>query len=144
MPMEADPFVRRLIDAYNKGFLDEFDPLVSDDVVLIREGEKAHGREEFKAVLAKLQRAFPDIQYRIDDVIVAGNRIALRWEASGTHRGEYLGVPATGRTVTYTGITMYERGDDGKIARVWVAADLLSLLRRLHEERTGATPEATV
>ena len=141
MATDMDRFVKRLVNAYNQRSLDDFDNLMTDDVVLVRDEEKAHGRDEFKAVLRRLQRAFPDIQYRIDDVIVAGDRIALRWEARGTHRDEYLGVPATGRPMSYTGVTIYELRDD-RICRVWVAADLLSLLRRLHEARAAASPEA--
>src|SRR4051812_33995031 len=128
MATQLSPYVTRLVQAYNSRTLDEFDSLLSDDVVLVRAGEKAHGRDEFKSVLQRLRRAFPDIQYRIDDVIESGDRIALRWEAKGTHRGEYLGVPATGRDASYTGVTIYELRD-GKITRLWVAADLLSLLR---------------
>ncbi len=142
MATEMDPFVKRLIDAYNKRSLDEFDALLADDVVLVRDGEKAHGLTEFKAVLGRLQRAFPDIQYRVDDVIVTGERIILRWEARGTHKGEYLGQAATGRSMSYTGVTIYERRADGKIARIFVAADLLSLLRRLRDARAGKEPEA--
>jgi steroid delta-isomerase-like uncharacterized protein len=138
--MEMGSFVKRLVDAYNKRALDEFDSLLTDDVVLVRDEEKAHGREEFKAVLRRLQRAFPDIEYRIDETIVAGDKIVLRWQARGTHGGEYLGVPATGRPVSYTGITIYELEGD-RIARVWVNADLLSLLRRLREIRAGAMQE---
>ena len=81
-------------------------------------------------------------RYRIDDAVVSPDRLALRWEARGTHQGEYLGVQASGRPVSYTGITLYELRD-GRIARVWVSADLLSLLRRLNEERR-ATAEVRV
>jgi steroid delta-isomerase-like uncharacterized protein len=141
MAMDMDSFVRKLVDAYNKRKLDEFDALISDDVVLVRDEEKAHGRREFKAVLERLQRAFPDIEYRIEDTIVAGDKIVLRWQGRGTHRGEYLGVPATGRSVSYSGITIYERKGD-QIARIWVSADLLSLLRRLRDMRAGGPQEA--
>jgi steroid delta-isomerase-like uncharacterized protein len=138
--MEKTDFVKRLVDAYNNKKLEEFDALLTDDVVLVRDEEKAHGREEFKAVLARLQKAFPDIQYKIEDTMVANDRIALRWQARGTHKGEYLGVPATGRPASYTGITIYELKGD-KIAKIWVAADLLSLLRRLRETRAGGEKE---
>ena len=137
--MERNELVKRLVDAYDNKF-EEFDALLTDDVVLVRDGEKAHGREEFKKVLVRLQRAFPDLQYKIDDTIVAGDRIILRWEARGTHKGEYLGVPATGRTASYTGITIYELKGD-KVAKIFVAADLLSLLRRLRDVRAGAEKE---
>jgi predicted ester cyclase len=91
-------------------------------------------------VLGRVRRAFPDIRYRIEDVIQSGDRLALRWEARGTHQGEYLGIQPSGRAINYTGITLYELRD-GKIARIWVSADLLSLLRRLKGER-AATAEA--
>ncbi len=135
-----DPFVQRLIDAYNGPGLDAFDPLLADDVVLVRAGEKARGREEFKAVLGRLKRAFPDIRYQIDDVVFTGDKLVLRWEARATHQGEYLGVAPTGRAIRYSGLTQYDL-KDGRISRVWVAADLLSLLRRLTEE-SKAAPEA--
>jgi steroid delta-isomerase-like uncharacterized protein len=140
MAMEMDAFVRRLVDAYSQDSLEDFDNLLRDDVILMRDEEKAHGREEFKGVLRRLRRALPDVEYRIDDAIIAGDKIVLRWNARGTHRGEYLGVPATGRPVSYTGITIFQREGD-RIARIWVAADLLSLLRRLRDMRADAAPE---
>jgi steroid delta-isomerase-like uncharacterized protein len=132
-----DPFVQRLVDAYNGRTLEAFDSLLTDDVVLVRDEEKAHGRDEFKAVVARLRRAFPDIRYRIDDVVLSGDRLALRWEARGTHKGEYLGVKGSGQAVSYSGMTLYELRD-GRIARAWVSADLLSLLRRLNGQRGPA------
>jgi steroid delta-isomerase-like uncharacterized protein len=136
-----DPFVQRVIDAYNGRALEAFDTLLTDDVILVRDAEKAHGRDEFKAVLSRLFRAFPDLRYQIDDVVVSGDRMVLRWEGRGTHQGEYLGIQGTGRPITYRGITLYElRG--GRIARAWVSADLLSLLRNLRGERRAAA-EAT-
>jgi steroid delta-isomerase-like uncharacterized protein len=136
-----DAFVQRVLDAYNGQTLDAFDSLLTDDVVLERDEEKAHGRDAFKAVVAQLRRAFPDMQYRIRDVVSSGDKVALRWENEGTHMSEYLGVQGTRRRVSYSGITLYELRD-GRIARAWVAADLLSLLRRLHEGRSAAAPEA--
>ena len=132
-----------MVDAYNGRTLEAFDSLLTDDVVLIRDEEKARGRDEFKAVLTRLRRAFPDIRYRIDDVRASGDRMALRWEARATHQGEYLGVPGSGRPISYTGITLYELRD-GRIARVWVSADSLSLLRCLNEERRAQEEEARV
>ena len=136
-----DPFVERLIDAYQGRTLEAFDTLLTDDVILVRDAKKAHGRDEFKAVLSRLFRAFPDLRYQIDDVVVSGDRMVLRWEGRGTHQGEYLGIQGTGRPITYRGITLYELRD-GRISRAWVSADLLSLLRSLRGERK-ASAEAT-
>jgi steroid delta-isomerase-like uncharacterized protein len=129
----TNPFIVRLVDAYNSTNLDAFNDVLADECVLVRDEEKARGREAIKGVLGKLRRAFPDIQYRVDDVVDAGNMLALRWEAVGTHRGEYLGVPATGRPISYTGITLY-RLNDGRVDRIWVTADLLSLMRRMRPD----------
>jgi steroid delta-isomerase-like uncharacterized protein len=136
-----DPSVQRILDAYNGRASEAFDALLTDDVVLVRNEVKGRGRDAFKAVVAKLWEAFPDLQYRIDDAVVTSDRIAMRWQASGTHRGEYFGVKPTGRTIGYSGITLYELRD-GRIARAWVAADLLTLLRGLLEERAKPGPEA--
>jgi steroid delta-isomerase-like uncharacterized protein len=135
-------FVQRIVDAYSSPTFEGLDALLTDDVVLLRASEKARGRDEYKGVLVRLRRAFPDIQYRVDDAIVTADRAVIRWEARGTHQGEYLGVPATGRPVSYSGITLLELRD-GRIARAWVAADLFSLLRRLQEGRAAATSQAT-
>ena len=60
MSTQLDPLVQRILDAFNSRSPDQLDPLLTDDVVLLRAGEKAHGRDEFKAVLARVLRAFPD------------------------------------------------------------------------------------
>jgi steroid delta-isomerase-like uncharacterized protein len=121
-----------VLDTYNSHRLDAFDALFTEDCVLVRNGVEARGREAIKRVLAKLYAAFPDIEYRIEDAIAAGNKMAIRWQAEGTHRGEYLGVAPTGSPISYAGITFYEmRGE--QIARIWVSADLLSLQRSLFD-----------
>ena len=137
--MAIDPFVGRVIDIYNGHRVEAFDELLTEDCVLVRNGAEASGREAIKKVLANLYRAFPDIEYSVDDVLVAGDKMALRWQGRGTHRGEYQGVPASGRRVTYDGITIYElRGN--RIARIWVSTNVLGVMRSL---QTGAPqPEA--
>jgi steroid delta-isomerase-like uncharacterized protein len=134
-------FVQRVVDAYQSRTLQGFDALLTDDVVLVRDEEKAHGPGEFKAVLARLHQAFPDLRYSIEDVIAEGDKLVLRWRGHGTHKGEYLGVPPTGQPVSYSGITVYElRGD--RIARAWVSADLFTLHRRMQETRSRSSGEA--
>jgi steroid delta-isomerase-like uncharacterized protein len=129
-PTETSPFLRKLLDVYNSRRPEEFDTLFTEDCVLVRNGVEARGRPAVKEVLAKLYRAFPDIEYEIEDAVVAGDKTAIRWRGHGTHRGEYVGIPPTGLDVDYDGMTMFEvRGD--KIARLWVSADMLGLARRL-------------
>ena len=125
-----NPFVRKVVDTYNGHRVEAFDELLTDDCVLVRNGVEAVGREEVKRVLANLYSAFPDIEYTVDDVLVSDEKMALRWHGQGTHLGEYLGLAASGRPVSYDGITVYElRGD--RVARIFVSANLLGLVRTL-------------
>lgn len=129
-PTEADPFLRRVLDTYNSRRPDAFDGLLSEDCTLVRDGVEARGRETVKRVLAQLYRAIPDLEYRIDDAVSSGDKIAIRWEGRGTHRGEYSGISPTGSAMSYVGITFFEtRGD--RIARIWVSTNLLEQLRTL-------------
>lgn len=137
--MAIDPFVRRVIDIYNGHRVEAFDELLTEDCVLVRNGAEASGREAIKKVLDNLYRAFPDIEYTVDDVLVAGDKMALRWQGRGTHRGEYQGMAPSGRRVTYDGITLYElRGN--RIARIWVATNVLGVMRSLQAQ--APQPEA--
>src|SRR5215471_9266662 len=98
---EVEDFLRKVIDVYNSHDVTRFDELLADDCVLVRNGVEARGKDEVKRVLSKLYSAIPDIEYRIDDVVAAGDKLALRWSGRGTHRGEYMGIPPTGRQLSY-------------------------------------------
>lgn len=138
---EADPFLRRVLDIYNSHLPDAFDALLTKDCVLVRDGAEARGRDAVKLVLAPLYRAIPDLEYRIDDAVTSGDKTAIRWEGHGTFRGEYLGIPPTGTTMSYGGITFFEmRGD--KIARIWVSTNLSEQLRGLAEASRAPPSEA--
>jgi steroid delta-isomerase-like uncharacterized protein len=130
--IQSDPFLRKMLDVYNSHRAEAFDELLTEDCVLVRNGEEARGREAFERVIGKMYRAFPDIEYQIDDAVTSGDKTAIRWQGRGTHRGEYLGVAPTGKAINYAGITILERSGD-RIARVWVSADQLALLRSLRE-----------
>lgn len=138
-PTEASPFLRRVLDTYNSHRPDAFDALLSEDCALVRDGVEARGREAIKRVLAQLYRAVPDLEYRIDDAVSSGEKVAIRWEGRGTHRGDYLGIPATGSAMSYFGITFFEtRGD--QITRIWVSTNLLERLRCLAEVAQPTPP----
>jgi steroid delta-isomerase-like uncharacterized protein len=125
--MEAtknDPFLRKVIDAYNNHRVEDFDSLLTDDCVMVRNGVEAKGRNAVGDVLRRLFRSIPDVHYEIDDVVVAGDKLALRWRGSGTSKGDYLGVPVTGKELRSEGITLYQLRDD-KIARIWVSANVI-------------------
>lgn len=92
------------------------------------------GVQALKQVWSVLLRAFPDLHVAIEDVIAQGDKVVYRNTVTGTHQGEYRGLPATGRSVTYDEIFIV-RFADGRIAEIWGVVDVLTQLRQL-----GASP----
>lgn len=76
------------------------------------------GAEAFKAFHRQFCGAFPDLHVDVEDVIAEGDRVAVRWKASGTHRGDHLGIPATGRAVAVNGSSFFAISG-GSIEEVW-------------------------
>ena len=92
------------------------------------------GLDGHKAIGRLFRAAFPDLEWRIDDLIAEGDKVVARTMMSGTHLGEFFGIRPTGRRVSMTGVHIL-RIQDGKIAEHWGSNDDLSLLRQL-----GAIP----
>ena len=90
----------------------------------------ATGAEALKEVFARLHRAFPDLHVTVEDLIAEGDKVVARNSVSGTHQGEYMGLPPTGRTVTYNEIFIV-RFADGRIAETWGVVDVLSQMKQL-------------
>ncbi|MEU6772346.1 ester cyclase [Streptomyces sp. NPDC046759] len=88
------------------------------------------GVRALKHVWAVLLRAFPDIHVATEDVIAEGDKVVARNTVTGTHRGEFQGVPPTGRSVTYGEIFVL-RFEAGRIAEIWGVVDVLSQMRQL-------------
>ena len=78
----------------------------------------------------RLLAAFPDARNEIHDIVAEGDRVVVRWTMTGTHTGGGLGIPATGRAVRITGITM-SRVVDGRITEHWIYRDDIAMLRQL-------------
>ena len=77
-----------------------------------------------------MRRAFPDLQAHIEDVVAAEDKVAVRLRFRGTHDGEFLGIPPTGRAIEYVSHEFY-RIADGLIAEEWICSDTATLLRQL-------------
>lgn len=75
-------------------------------------------------------QGFPDIYHTLDDVIVEDNTAAIRFTLKGTHTGEFMGIPPTGKRVEVTAIAI-QHFVNGKIARLWGEFDQLGLLQQL-------------
>lgn len=77
--------------------------------------------------------ALPDFQITIEDLLAEGDKVMVRWTGRGTHQGELLGVPPTGKQVTVSGINVM-RIEDGKIVERWGITDDLDMLHQLGVE----------
>jgi steroid delta-isomerase-like uncharacterized protein len=94
-------------------------------------------REGNELFSTAFRQAFPDYQVTIHDVIVEGDKVVTRKTFSGTHRAEWMGVPATGRQISFGGIDIV-RIADGKVVEHWGEFNMLTLLQQI-----GAPPAAT-
>jgi steroid delta-isomerase-like uncharacterized protein len=85
-----------------------------------------HGPDVWRQGVDVIKRGFPDLHARVDDIVAADDRVALRLTFLGTHQGEYLGIPATGRPIEYTSHEFY-KVTDGLIAEEWICSDMATL-----------------
>jgi predicted ester cyclase len=133
---------RRLLEeTFNDGNLPLIDQLVAPDAVNHDPAEPPElqalrGPEVFKQTVQMYRTAFPDVRITVDDVIAAGDKVAVRWHSEGTHRGELAGLAPTGVRGSVTGISI-DRWKDGKVVESWTEWDNLGLARQL-----GAAPPA--
>ena len=88
------------------------------------------GVQAFRQVWTVLLRAFPDLNVANDDLIAEDDKVVIRNTVTGTHLGEYRGVPPTGKSVSYNEIFIF-RFADGRIAEVWGVVDVYAQLRQL-------------
>jgi steroid delta-isomerase-like uncharacterized protein len=81
-------------------------------------------------VFRRLHQAFPDLHITVEDLIAEDDKVVGRNTVTGTHRGEYMGLPPTGRTVAYDEIFIF-RCAEGRIAETWGAVDVISQMKQL-------------
>ena len=92
--------------------------------------EGQHGLQRHKHFLVWHHEGAPDQQYTVEDIVADSSRAAARWILRGTHCGEVLGIPPTGRQLALTGID-YFRLTDNKIAELWRSFDIRALIQQL-------------
>lgn len=121
-------FYDEVISGGNMAALDE---LVADD--FIEHGAPSSlppGREGFRLFVGGLRSAFPDFRWTVDDLIVAGDKVVARGRGRGTHQGEFMGVPGTGKPAEWTAIHIF-RVADGRLRERWAELDVTGLAERL-------------
>ena len=124
--------LRESVEAFNAGDTAKLLAVAAPDIVIhyAEMPEPLQGRETWQQGYELVKRAFPDLTIRVDDLVAAGDKVALRHTHSGTHQGEFQGIPATGRTISYVSHEFY-RLADGRVAEEWICSDLASLFSQL-------------
>jgi predicted ester cyclase len=129
-PAENKLIYRRFIDeVLNGGDLSAVPRYSTADFIDHRHPETS-GIEGTQKFLASLFAAFPDIRFTVEDMVAESDRVVVRVSIRGTHRGEFMGIAATGKQVQWTGINI-GRFVDGKIVELWGESDQLGLMRQL-------------
>lgn len=135
--MDHAASIRRLYDLINAGDIDGFGGQLADDFV---ERDALPGLPPTKAGVIEYFRmlvaAFPDLHMVPEDVIASGDKAVARVRVTGTHKGQFMGMAATGKRVEMQLIDITRFGDDGRAREHWGVADQLAMMQQL-----GVIPE---
>jgi steroid delta-isomerase-like uncharacterized protein len=134
--MDHATTIRRLYDLINAGDIDSFGRQLADDFA---EREDLPGFPPTRAGVIQYFRmlieAFPDLHMAPEDVIANGDKAVARVRVTGTHKGPFVGIPATGKRVEVKLIDIIRFGDDGRAREHWGVVDQLAMMQQL-----GAIP----
>jgi len=135
-PDEGKGLVRRLTDElWNKGNLDVCDEVFAAHCSFHDPSFPVEGVTGMKEQARRLRAANPDLHLDVHDILADGDMTAARWTMGGTSRGEFRGLPATGKTYVMTGMTI-DKWEGDRIVEEWTNYDLLGALQQL-----GIIPE---
>jgi steroid delta-isomerase-like uncharacterized protein len=137
--------IRRWFDeVWNHGRIETIYELIAPDAVGIGQGggEVAiHGPQQFQAFVENLRGAFPDINVTVDDAFASGDKVVARWSATMTHKGDQLGIPASGKHVRITGISIAQIAN-GQIIAGWDNWDEMRMMRAIGAVKAAEIPLA--
>ncbi|MDT7816614.1 MAG: hypothetical protein QOJ42_6530 [Acidobacteriaceae bacterium] len=141
MSRDNATIVRRFVDeVITQGNIEAAAQYVWEDVIeQVPLPGQGRGLDGLKDILRAMRAGFPDIVFSIEEQVAERDKVASRFEWTGTHRGEFLGIPATGRTVRVWGMVI-DRLEDGRIKDTRIIMDTFGLLGQLGVLPSPATP----
>jgi predicted ester cyclase len=128
--------VRKLADTFNNPQNRESSYFDFYDDSLIIHGFPQNlptNKEGFKQFIYLLWKAFPDIRIMFDDIIIEGNKVACRYNLTGTHKGEFMDLRPTDKQFRVNGITVFSFRDTKCVQR-WNLVDMISLMEQLRTQ----------
>ena len=130
---------RFLEEAFGQGKTEVVDELLHSDFVCYDPNSEAgeiRGADTVKGEIEYFHSAVPDLSWRVEDQVAEGDKVVSRYTVSGTHQGEFFGVPGTGKRIEMTGIQIDRFDESGKLVEEWPEYDLLGVMKQI-----GAIPE---
>ena len=135
--MDHEATMRRMYEMLNAHDVDGFGDGIADDFV---DHEELPGlsptKVGVKAFFHMYLAAFPDLRMDVEDVMASGDKVVARVRATGTHQGELMGMPATGKAIDVQLIDIIRFGDDGLAIEHWGVFDTMTMMQQL-----GAIPD---
>jgi steroid delta-isomerase-like uncharacterized protein len=129
---------RNFLGAIDRNDWDELRRIITDDFVMEFPGQPNLDKEGFVQFCIGWFAAFPDLVHDIQETVCEDDRVAIRIVVRATHLGEFMGLPATGRSVAMNSLGIgYLR--DGRVAKLWALPDVMGIMQQL-----GALPQPAV
>jgi len=125
-------------EVWNKGRREAIGEILAPEAEILESGEVVRGPEGFYPFFDRMQAAFSEIHVTFHDAIGEGDKVCLRWSCSMKHTGNGLGIPATNKTLTTTGMTVVCIAN-GKFVAGWQNWDMLGLIQQIKEEPMAPT-----
>lgn len=131
MQQANEETMHRLVEeVINNKCLAVIDDIIHPDYVYRTPGQELHGRQALRELFTAYQVALPDLHVKIDDLICTDNKAVLLFTLSGTHKNEFMGIPATDKQVNISGMTC-SHFDNGQIIEEWELLDQLTMFQQL-------------
>ncbi|MDA0745261.1 MAG: ester cyclase [bacterium] len=135
MPIEENKAQARrdFEEVWSEGRIDLIDEYVAPDFIHhdpATPGGASTGIEGYKQLVTMYRTVFPDLRFTVEEIVGEGDLIVVRWTARGTHKAELMGIPATNKAISITGMSM-SRVVDGKLSEAWLNWDALGLLGQI-------------
>ena len=125
-----DP-INKFYQVYNENNLDLWNEAMAETYVGHVNTDTIPNRDIGKGFVGLLLQAFPDLHYTVEDQVSQGEKVVCRWSATGTHTGDFFGMPPTNKSVKMIGITIFHV-QNGQIAELWDVWDQAGLMGQLN------------
>jgi steroid delta-isomerase-like uncharacterized protein len=135
---ERDLGQRWFEEVWNRGRRDAIPEMLAPDAVLHEAGLDSVGPDGFYPLFDRIHAAMDEIQTTVHETIAEGDRLCVRWSFTAKHSGPGLGIPASGKTIHVTGITIM-RIADGKAVEGWQNWDMLGMMEQIRGTARAAT-----